>query len=277
MSHSLLVVTYTDDLAQFYMFCHCLNRNWQGDTQLTVVLGKNTLVDRVERIVKEQLDSRWQVKILASQAPHMDGSIEQQVNKIIGSIQSGTNDVVVFDSKDFLLKPTNISTFKRDDRYRVTYRFPGQRLMDMEYDITDIVDYPVDNLPAVSNLTPWIWNISLLDQLWQHLYQRHGHHRGWNDFPAGNEIYAYYVYVWTHQERPVRFLTHPDMPMLVAGGWTHQTLEVMQTQAEEFDNDSTKIIWKHSRKLTDPRCLDVTRAVLVKHGIDQAFVKQVFG
>jgi len=276
MSHSLLVVTYTDDLAQFYMFCHCLNLNWQGNTQLTVVLGKNTLVDRVESIVKEQLDSRWQVKILASQAPHMDGSTEQQINKIIGSIQSGSDDVIVFDSKDFLLRPCNLSTFKKNDRYRVTYRLPG-RLAGMGYDISDIVDLPVDKLPAVSNLTPWIWNRELLDQLWSHLQQRHGHHDIWNGFPAGNEIYAYYVYIWTHVNRPLKFLTHPDTPMLSAGGWTHQTLPGMHEQAQQFDQEPTRIIWKHSRKLKDPSCLDVTRSVLICYGIDPAFIDSVYG
>lgn len=277
MSHSLLVVTYTDDLPQFTMFCHCLNRNWQGNTELTVALGNKTPVNVVEQIIAQQFDQRWQVTVLPSQAPYMEGTPEQQVNKIVGSIQSGSDDVIVFDSKDFLLRPADISTFKRDDRYRVTYRLPGRRLIDMGYDITDIVDHPVDSLPAVSNLTPWIWNTKLLSELWTHAHQRHGHHCIWRGFPIGNEIYAYYVYAWTHPDRPVRFLTHPDTPMLSSGGWTHQTFEGIQEQAMDFDNNTTRIIWKHSRKLIEPGCLGITREVLIKHGIDQSFVATVFG
>jgi hypothetical protein len=259
------------------MFCHCLNRNWQGNPELTVVLGKKTDMDQVNTIIAQQFDCRWQIKVLESQAPSMPGSVEQQVNKMVGSIQSNSDDVIVFDSKDFLLKPANISTFKRNDQYRVTYRLTGRRLVDMNYDITNIVDEPVDRLPAVSNLTPWIWNRVLLDQLWTHLHQRHGHHCNWNDFPAGNEIYAYYVWIWTRPERPLKFLTHPDMPMLVAGGWTHQTLAGILEQAKDFDNDAHRIIWKHSRKLSEPGCQDVTKSVLIRYGIDKAFVEQIYG
>ena len=63
---------------------------------------------------------------------------------------------------------------------------------------------------------------------------------------------------------------------LVAGGWTHQTYEGMVQQAQAFDADPKPPVWMHSRKLTDPRCLDVTRSVLIKHGIEPQFIDQVY-
>jgi hypothetical protein len=276
MSHKLLVVTFTQDLAQFQMFCHCLVKNWKGQPALIVILGKGTCEQTVKEIVDKAFDSTWSVEIKPTVLTSMGGDTEQQLNKIIYSLESATDDVIVFDSKDFLLKPCDFSIFKKQDRYRVTYKLVGQQLVDMGYDIKQIVDQPVDHLPAVSNLTPWIWNVNQLFRYWEHLENRFGSWKNWQNFPAGNEIYGYYVYTWTDPTKQIKFLTHVDMPLLIGGGWTHQTYEEMCRQAKEFEQDSNRIIWKHSRKLSDPRCVEVTRQVLLGHGIDPNFVKQVY-
>jgi hypothetical protein len=274
MTHKLLVVTFQPDLQQFKMFCHCLAKNWQGTRDLVVVTGRATDTDLVEQTVKENFDQSWAIQIQPTRHPYANGDIEQQINKIYYSVTSGVDDVVVFDSKDFLLRPCDFTTFKRNERYRVTYKIIGKRLVDMGYDLTNIVDQPVDHLPAVSNLTPWIWNVDQLGKYWDHLNNKFGPHQQWTGFPAGNEIYGYYVYTCTDSERTIKFLTHPDMPLLIAGGWTHQSYEGMQQQAREFELDPNRIVWKHSRKLLDPRCLAVTQSVLANHGIDPQLTKQ---
>ena len=271
MSHKLLVVTFQPDLPQFRVFCHCLHRNWQGDKSLIVVVGSNTDRTTVEQIVALTFDHTWQVEIKDTVQTTLGGDIEQELNKIVYSINSDTDDVIVFDSKDFLLRPCNFTTFKQDDRYRVTYKLAGKYLVDMGYNIKDIVDQPVDHLPAVSNLTPWIWNIDQLSKFWQHLNQRFGPYLQWTAFPAGNEIYGYYVYTWTRPDRPIKWLTHPDMPLLIAGGWTHQTYEGMLQESKNFDLDPCRVVWKHSRKITDARCWKITQQQLVKHGINLDF------
>ena len=40
VSNKLVVVVYDQDLPQFQVFCHCLNKYWQDTRNLTVVVGK---------------------------------------------------------------------------------------------------------------------------------------------------------------------------------------------------------------------------------------------
>jgi hypothetical protein len=277
MSHKLLVVTYHADLLQFQMFCHCLYLNWHGNKKLIVAIGKHTSTEQIKKIVNQQFDHLWQVEIVETVFAYELGDLEQQINKIYYSVNSGVEDIIVFDSKDFMLRPADFLTFKRDNKYRWTYRLPGQYLKDLGYDIGAIVEQPVDKLPAVLNLTPWIWNVKQLGRYWDHLNTKFGDFKSWKEFSAGNEIYGYYVYTWTDKNAPVKFLTSTESPLLVAGGWTHQTYDGIVAQAQEFDQETTRIIWKHSRKLQDPRCLQVTRSVLIKYGIDKKIVDAVYG
>ena len=76
MSHKLLVATYQDDLQQLEMFCYCLDRNWQGNRVITVVLNSsndwNDCLIKTEEIVKQypmvkdlvnfDLPDEWYVK-----------------------------------------------------------------------------------------------------------------------------------------------------------------------------------------------------------------------
>jgi hypothetical protein len=48
-------------------------------------------------------------------------------------------------------------------------------------------------------------------------------------------------------------------------------------EMENFDQDANAIIWMHSRRFKDPGYLEVTKAMLLKHGIDQHFIDQVYG
>jgi hypothetical protein len=64
---------------------------------------------------------------------------------------------------------------------------------------------------------------------------------------------------------------------MLGGGWTHQTYEGMLREVEDFDRWPERVVWKHSRKLKDPRCVDVTKSVLLKYGIEQEIIDQVFG
>jgi hypothetical protein len=277
MSHKLLVITFTDDLKQFEMFCYCLNKNWQGSKNLIVVTQQNTNQLVVQNIVDRTLPNSWTVEIKSTLHEYASGDVEQQINKIFYSVNSGADDIVVFDSKDFLLRPCDFSTFKSDEKYRVTYYLPG-RLIESYPDIYNIMDHSVDQLPNVSNLTPWIWNVNQLTRYWNYINNRFGNYSTWKTFPACTEIYGYYVFAWTEHSGEIHWHKHPkNWPLLIAGGWTHQTYDGILAQVEEFESSMERIVWKHSRKLEDPRCIDVTRSVLIKHGIDSQFIDQVYG
>ena len=275
MSHKLLVATYQDDLRQFEMFCHCLNKNWQGDRKLTVALGKDTSTAQVQQIVDQEL-SDWHVDIQSTAFPYSSGYTEQQVNKIIYSVDSTVEDVVVFDSKDFILRSCGIEDFKINNQYRATFYIPEQRLIELYSDIAHIVDHDVSELPSVINLTPWIWQVDQLNRYWQYINQRFGNYQHWAEFPAGTEIYGFYVYTWCDHQSTMSWITPDNTPLMIGGGWTHQNYQGMLDEAEAFDHWPERKIWKHSRKLVDPRCLDVTVAVLKKYNIDQEIISRVF-
>jgi len=276
MTHKLLVVTYTPDLPQFAMFCHCLAKNWKGNKDLIVVAGKGTDVDRVQQICQTYLDHTWQVAIKHTIPTQLSGDQEQQLNKIIYSVQSGATDVIVFDSKDFLLRACDLGAFKIGNRYKHTYRLPG-KLVNLGYDLDQIVNQPVAHLPAVSNLTPWIWNTQQLEACWQHMIDQFGPCEQWSSFNVVSEIYMYYIYVLTTKPNPLEFCLQSQTPCLFAGGWTGQTGAGMMEQAQIFAQHNDSIVWKHSRKLQDPLCLDVTRRVLQQQGIDPAVIQQIYG
>lgn len=276
MTHKLLVATYQDDLRQFEMFCHCLDRNWQGSKNLIVAMGKQTDRATVQNIVDQRLTG-WSVEIKDTACVYMDGYTEQQVNKIVHSISSGADDVIVFDSKDFLLRSCDFSVFKHDEKYRVTFYIPDQRLIELFSDIQQIVDHRVDHLPSVINLTPWIWKTDCLDRYWKYINDRFGDYRTWANFPAGTEIYGFYVYAWCDETNTISWHGPDSTPLLVGGGWTHQTHEGMLQESQDFDRWPERVIWKHSRKLKDTRCLDVTRSVLLKYGIERETIDRVFG
>ena len=275
MSHKLLVATYQDDLQQFEMFCYCLSKNWQGDHRLTVALGKGTSVIQVQRIVDQHLKD-WAVDIQLTAHAYSSGYTEQQVNKILYSMDSTVDDVIVFDSKDFLLRSCNIDNFKQNDQYRATFYIPGQRLVELYPDIEHIVDQDVSQLPSVINLTPWIWKVDQLNRYWDYINQRFGNYQSWTEFPAGTEIYGFYVYTWCDEHSTMQWQQPDHTPLMIGGGWTHQTYQGMLAEAHDFDLWFERKIWKHSRKLEDIRCLDVTKSMLLKYGIEKEIIDRVF-
>jgi hypothetical protein len=276
MSHKILVVTFEDDLAQFEMFCYCLSKNWNGQKNLIVVIGKNTNNQSVLDIINRRLSGNWTVEIKPTAYPTKIGWHEQQINKVFYSVNSSADDVIVFDSKDFILRPCDFSTFKPDNKYRLTHYLPG-RLIDIFPDIQQLVDNEVSHLPNISNLTPWIWNVEDLTNFWNHLNNRFGNYTTWDNFPCTTEWLAYYVYAFTNENSKIRWHKNPTKaPILVGGGWADQTYEGMLEQADQFDQEVSRILWKHTRRLQDSRCLDVTTRLLEQYGIEKEIVEQVF-
>jgi hypothetical protein len=273
----LLVATYKDDLVQFEMFCYCILKNWTGNPRLDVVLGKDTDLDKVKSIVDNVFTDTWTIKIHECAIDHGDGYLQQQVNKVIYSIDPEFDDIIVFDSKDFMLRPMDVSTFKNNNSYRATFYVPNQRLMDLCPDITSLVDVSVSSIPSIINLTPWIWRHDQLQKSWSYLNERYGNYHSWVEYPGGGEIYSFFVYTWLDTSSTMIWQCPSHTPLLIGGGWTHQSYENMLQEAQDFDQWTERKIWKHSRKVNDPRCLDVTRTVLEKYGIEKEIIDRVFG
>lgn len=276
----LLVATYDQDLLQFEMFCHCINKNWKGNRFLTVVLNSCADWNETYLCIQHSVDKHlagWNTEIVDGRHVDHNGYREQAVNKVIFSIDNRVDDTIVFDSKDFLLRSSNLNDFKKHGKYRVTFGL-GHPHLDLYPEAIHLLDRDITHVPAVLNLTPWIWNTEQLMKYWSYMQDRFGSFTQWDSmFKGGSESDTYYLYTFCDEHTTIKFLDPQDNPLIVGGGWTHQTHEGMAQEAEDFDRWDERKIWKHSRKLEDPRCLDVTRSVLLKYGIEQYIIDRVFG
>jgi len=273
----MLVTTFKNDIKQFQMFCYCMNKNWKGKRELTVCIGSCEKSKPYWDIVNTMFDQDWKIKICPSVDIYQIGVTEQQVNTVYYSIDTGADDVIVWDCKDFLLRPCDYNTFKKDHKYRITYHCQGEKLVDMGYDLNGLVDQPIDYYTTILNIRPWVWNVQQLKKYWDRLQERFGHYHTWGEYPAGNEIYGYYIFTLQDPTSTVEFASHEETPLLFGGGYTHQTYEAMLKEVGDFEKNTDRVVWKHSRKLEDPRCLEVTRQVLDKYGIDKEIVEMIYG
>lgn len=288
MTYRMLVTTFYGDLDQFKMFCYCLNKNWQGKKDLIVCIGSNEDATVYSTIVDKAFSSEWLVEIKPSlHAYPTTGYTEMQVNTIYYSVTSGVDDIIVWDCKDFILKPCNDNMFVKNGQHRLTKRFHDIKMVDMGYDFSRFLDEPFDDLPGLNNVRPWIWNVEQLRRCWEHLNQRFGDCNTWHDFsgpgffPGGTEIYSYYVFAMKDTNRSVEFIdinNEKYNALMYAGAYSNMTYENLLTEAENFDLWPDLIVWKHSRRHNhDPRFLEVTKSMLFKYGIDKQFIDQVYG
>lgn len=277
MNYTMLVTTFAGDIKQFYMFCYCLAKNWQGKRELIVCIGNGDKEETFKKITDEIFDSSWKISVKPTIHPYQMGVTEQQVNTVYYSTTSGCEDVIVWDCKDFLLRPCGFETFKKDNKYRLTFTLFDKKITEMGYDLSELIDAPHDHFPAILNLRPWIWNVEELQRYWDTMISKFGHFTTWPAYPTACEIYGYYVFMLTDPQRTIKLEDPKDSPLLLGGGWTHQTYDGILQEAIDFDRWPERLVWKHSRKLEDPRCLDVTKSVLLKYNIDQEIVHRVFG
>jgi hypothetical protein len=95
-------------------------------------------------------------------------------------------------------------------------------------------------------------------------------------YQGGSESDSYYAYSYCDATKSFEFLSSEQNPLLIGGVWGAQTYLGAVKEAEDFDLDSRRIIWKHSRKAAENTCVDVTRAVLTKYGIDQEYINRIY-
>ena len=283
----MLVTTFYGDLPQFKMFCHCLAKYWQGKKDLIVCIGSNESIEVYKQITDVAFSSEWAIEIKSSlHAYPKAGYTEMQVNTVYYSVTSGVDDIIVWDCKDFVLKPCNYDMFVKNKQYRLTRRFRDIKMVDMGYDFSGFLDEPFDDLPGLNNVRPWIWNVEQLTRCWNHLNQRFGDCKTWHDFsgpgffPGGTEIYSYYVYAMKDPKRTIEFIDMDNEKynaLMYAGAYSNMTYENLLIETEHFDKWPDLTIWKHSRRhKNDSRFLEVTKSMLIKYGIDNNLINQIY-
>lgn len=278
---NLIAITYEHDLPQLEVFLYCLNKNWKGNQHLTLIVNSNSLGDNSQDIqyasgvVESVFSTDWEVNVCNGAMAHKDGYIEQAINKILFSVNSGFEDSIVFDTKDLILKEMSLSDFKNETGYRAAYIDTSARHKDLYPHVAYMFD-TVPDLPPTQHLTPWIWNNQQLKLTWDYLNERFGNYQDWpekytyNFLPTGTEWDSYFAYtsVTNNIFQPFNEL------IFSAGIWTHQTYDGAVEQALEFKKSSHKKLWKHSRKINDERIFDVTKDILLHYAIPKDIVNR---
>ncbi len=280
MNEKLMVMTYDLDLPQLMMMCHCLDKNWKGQKKLTIVCGKSGrgleksyCIDQTHIILDQYMADDWIVDVVPSVESHMTSGVDElQLNKVLFSLDIDTTDTIVLDSKDFLLKPADLSDFIIDGNYRVQYFQTDQKFSSIYPTISKFIDV-ADDLPATLVLSPWVWKNSQVRNYWQLVQQIFGPYYTWKEFPFFCEWAGFYAFTVMNQTN-MKFCDRKDGDWVPAIGiWTHQNYENALTQAENFDRWTVHKFWKHSRKVQDPRCLNITVDVLRRYNIDDSVIK----
>jgi hypothetical protein len=275
ISNKLVVVVYDQDLPQFRIFCYCLNKYWQDTRNLTIVVGKPNVVQTyqsVQSIIDQIFSSEWNVLIeQGSLDNHMDGYQEQQLFKVLASLDDLYQDAVVFDCKDFLLKPMGFDDFKEKSKYKVAvFNDDKKTFQDFYPSVANTFNFK-HSIPLPLILTPWIWQREQLQRYWQKILELFGdEYPQWSQYPTGSEWASYYAFTYTDKNSLVEFDDSWWMP--IGGCWKHQTVEEIQQQADMFDQYPDRKVWKHHRTVTDLRKINITATVLKSHDISDTAI-----
>ena len=275
ISNKLVVVVYDQDLPQFRIFCHCLNKYWQDTRNLTIVVGKPNVVQTyqsVQSIIDQIFSSEWNILIeQGSLDNHMDGYQEQQLFKVLASLDELYQDAVVFDCKDFLLKPMGFDDFKEKSKYKVAvFNDDKKTFQDFYPSVANTFNFK-HSIPLPLILTPWIWQREQLQRYWQKILELFGdEYHQWSQYPTGSEWASYYAFTYTDKNSLVEFDNSWWMP--IGGCWKHQTVEDIQQQADMFDQYPDRKVWKHHRTVTDLRKINITATVLKSHEISDTAI-----
>ena len=272
MSTKLLAVTYDNDLPQFKLMCYCLNKNWVGNRDITIIYGKNEnentqsdIGSEVKHICNQQFDSSWDIEIHHGIKTQMSGHHEQQLHKVLHSMDDRYEDVIVFDAKDFMLKPGNESDFKHNGKYNLAYMDTTQKLDDIYTEIHLAFPDLNTNIPPVHVLTPWIWNTKQMHRVWDYVTSIYGtNYSDWTEFPGAWEWAVHYAFTQNDIDRIADYITpDPSNKFVITGGvWNGQTLGGAEAQYHEFSKYNERKYWKHTRKTIGNHFIAITSMLL---------------
>jgi len=279
MSTKLLAVTYDNDLPQFKLMCYCLNKIWFGNCDITIIYGKNEIKnekcdigDDIKHICNHFFDYSWNIDIEHGIETKMCGYHEQQLHKVLYSLDNikKYKDVIIFDSKDFMLKPGNESDFKHNTIYNLAYMNTDKQLSDIYPEISKSFSNLNTNIPPVYVLSPWIWNIKQLQRFWNYVTSIYGtNYTEWTEFPGSWEWAVYYAFTENDEGRVIEYIRpNPYNKFNVTGGiWTNQTFDGAISQLDEFSKYSERKYWKHTRKTVGNHFIAITSILLNRYDI----------
>lgn len=273
----LVVVTYEDDLPQFEIMLSCLNKYWQGNRHISIAYTINDTnpKDQILFLAGKHLTNNWTIEYVDFDPTNMAGYDEQQVFKILISLDSEFKDIIVLDSKDFLLKPADLNDFKVDKKHKVLRTFNGGILNDMYPRVVDELEINKSIEDPILILTPWIWDQRQLEKYWIYLTEKFGDWSTWSIFPTGSEWAGYYAFTFLDNNKDIELVSKDQKQaywMPIGGNWKNQTEAEVLAQEKEFDLYSERKFWKNHRDVVNKDLKKITARVLKAHGIDQGLV-----
>lgn len=277
MADKIVVVVYPGDLPQFKLMAYCLNKNWQDDRNLTIVY-QGDLGSIIESIVNITFSKAWNIEIKQGiNTTLMDGYQEQQLHKVIESIDERYEDVIVFDCKDFLLKPANFLLFKQGNLHYFSQISQSDKRSYYDYYPTVVDGLDLDSSIQVKPpliLTPWIWNVEQLKRYWQFITNKFGSdYNTWTDYPTGSEWASYYLFTSVDSDAVISFDTK-NLFMPIGGMWDNNTQKESMIHVENFNRTPQTVFWKHHRRLIDPMYTSITAMQLQNYNIPMDIISQ---
>lgn len=197
MNHSLLVVTFYDDLPNFKIFCFLLNKFWQGTKKIKIVYSTSTKIPK-ELIDKDILDEinnvtqlflkDWEIEIIKGPKTKSRLWFEQQWYKVLYSSYDNEDYTIVFDCKNFISSPMNIDDFIENNN--ILY-------VESSYDkftkyCEDYFNTTLDS--NISMITPNIWKNNEVLAYKEYLIKKSGLAENWIIFPCEADYVGYYFF-----------------------------------------------------------------------------------
>lgn len=200
----ILVVVFWKDIPQFELFLHSLNKYWISNKNIKIVISdkvntefnkdttrvnRNRIYNTIKTIVDNQLDNNWTYEIKFGDLNCWAlGWHEQQLYKVIESNNSNFEHIVVFDSKDVLIKEYGIKDLIiKNNRYLIKRKITN--------DFSSSNYFSVKMNYMCSNLTPWIWNKYDLEKFVSFLTKKEKSHLiELEYFPGIYEIECFYLF-----------------------------------------------------------------------------------
>ena len=170
ITHRIITVTYSGDLAQLYLHARSLKKFWKGNKLLTLIIEDNndTRIWCEEHILPILND--WNVTFLGPlEFKAIDGWYRQQFLRLIAASQTNEEWAIILGSGNVLVRDFYIHDIIKDNKV-LTNIHDNDRTKSLEHVAAcKVLDVNSDELTETWNITPFFWNTNLVRDLFNYL------------------------------------------------------------------------------------------------------------
>ena len=262
----LLTVTHWSDLFQLQLQAESLRKFWQGRRRWTIVIeDAHPEIAAAHLAWCEQnihIDD-WHIDLVVPHSPncYRCGWERQQMFKLCYSATADDDWVLVIDTKNYLVKPTNESFFLRESN-SIPYlpKFTNNDFFDITTDHAKRMLGVTEDIPPSASMTPWVFNRAATAEMVKLL--------GIDlvNWPVEKATEFTLYWHWTYSKVnwfPLQFVT---------GFWnttySADDLNVTIKQLSDgVETDPKIVFWTHHRYVTNPVLRQTTVDILYEAGL----------